>query len=66
MVIYDLDPADATYHDPQLNDWHWDLPSIKKLAVIYDSLINDLHVKVLPHFPDGTKVREIIGTLPNL
>ena len=22
VVIYVLDPADATHHDPQLNDWH--------------------------------------------
>ena len=51
LVIYVLDPADATHHDPQLNERHWDLPGIKKLAVIYDSLINDLYVKVSAHFP---------------
>ena len=65
VVLYVLDLADATNYDPQLNDWHWDLPSIKKLAVIYDSLINDFHVKVSTHLLDGRKVREIIGTLAN-
>ena len=64
-VIYVLDLVDATHHDQQLNDWYWDLPSIKKLVVIYDSLINDLLVKVSAYVQDERKVREIISALAN-
>jgi hypothetical protein len=62
VALYVLDPGDVTHH-PQVGEWHWDLPAVEKLAVLYDSSIDELHVKLSSELPDGRKVREIIGAL---
>lgn len=61
VILYVLDPGDAT-HRPQ-GEWHWDLPEVEKLAVLYESSIDELHVKFSSQLPAGRKVREIIGAL---
>lgn len=65
IVMYILDPGNTSHHDPITKEWDWNLPGIKKLAVLYEASINELHVKISPHLPDGRKVREIIGALAN-
>ena len=63
VVIYILDPGDPS-HRPS-GRWHWNLPGVKKLAVLYQPSISDLHAKFSSHLPEGRKVREIIGSLEN-
>lgn len=63
VVIYVLDPANPTHRIA--NTWKWNIPGAKKLAVLYEPSLNDLHVKISSHLPDGRKVREIIGALEN-
>ena len=68
MVSYILDPDVATHRTTDANNqkiWKWDLPGIKKLAVLYKASLNELHVKISAHIPNGRKVLEIIVALDN-
>ena len=62
VALYVLDPGDVTHH-PQNNEWHWDLSEVEKLAVLYESSIDELHVKFSSQLPEGRRVREIMGAL---
>ena len=64
VVMYILDPENNTHH-PTPVKWHWDLPGVKKIAVLYEPSINELHLKFSTHLPDGRKVRETLGALTN-
>ena len=46
--------------------WQWNLPGAKKMVVIFEPSLNDLHIKMSAHIPEGRKVRELIGALENL
>ena len=35
------------------------------MVVIFEPSLNDLHIKVSAHIPEGRKVRELIGELEN-
>ena len=63
VVIYTWDTGNAAHCDPISVDWHWNVPGIHQIAIIYDPSVNDLHVKVSRHLADAWKVSEIIGTL---
>ncbi|RPB19392.1 hypothetical protein L211DRAFT_853208 [Terfezia boudieri ATCC MYA-4762] len=43
--------------------WNWNVGEVKKLGVLYEASLNELHMKVSSQLPDGRKVREIIGSL---
>jgi hypothetical protein len=64
VVMYILDPENQEHH-PGPGRWNWDCKGAKMLGVIYDPSLNDLHLKVSAHLPDGRKVRQIIGALEN-
>ena len=66
VVMYILDPGNAAHRDPITGQWLWDLHGLKKLAVIYEPSINELHLKLSANIPSGRKVREIIGALQNV
>lgn len=66
IVVYILDPEDPNHRDPTGQQWHWSLPGVKKLLVLYESSLNDLHLKISPYLPVGRKVREVIGALDNV
>ncbi|KAF8423735.1 hypothetical protein BGX38DRAFT_1304784 [Terfezia claveryi] len=62
VVIYILDPEDTVHHLwPRV--WNWNVGGVKKLGVLYEASLNELHMKVSSQLPDGRKVREIIGSL---
>ena len=62
VALYILDLGNLVHH-PQPNQWHWDLPEVEKLTVLFESSINELHIKFSEQLPNGRKVREIIGAL---
>ena len=64
VVMYILDPENATHH-PAAATWHWNLLEVKKIRVLYEPSINELHLKFSANLPDGRKVREIQGALAN-
>ncbi|KAF8426000.1 hypothetical protein EV426DRAFT_710467 [Tirmania nivea] len=64
VVIYILNPDNQVHH-PKAANWNWNIGGVKKLAVLYQPSLNDLHIKVSTHLPDGRKVREIVGALNN-
>jgi len=64
VVIYILDPQDDRHH-PAAGKWNWSAQGVKRLGVLYESSLNQLHCKVSSYRPDGRKVREIIGALKN-
>jgi len=61
VVMYILDPGDQIQHPEGI--WNWVVAGVKTLGVIYEPSLNDLHLKVSSHLPDGRKVREIIVAL---
>ena len=65
LLMYVLDPGNTAHRDPFTKGWNWELPGMKKMAVLHEVTINELHRKISPHLPEGRKVREIIGALTN-
>ena len=68
MVIYILYPNVAMHRTTDANNkkiWKCDLTGIKMLTVLYEPLLNDLHVRISTHIPNGRKVRVIRGALDN-
>ena len=63
VVIYILDSGNNAHHPA--TGWNWNVAEVKKLAVLYDSSVNDIHRKISSELPQGRKVREIIGALAN-
>jgi len=61
VMIYILYSRDQVHHPA--GKWNWDVVVVKTLGVIYELSLNDLHLKVSSHLPDGQKVREIIEAL---
>ncbi|RPB18890.1 hypothetical protein L211DRAFT_853703 [Terfezia boudieri ATCC MYA-4762] len=52
VVIYILDPEDAVHH-PQPRVWNWNVGGVKKLGVLYEASLNELHIKVSSQLPNG-------------
>ena len=68
MVIYILDLDVATHRTTDTNNqkiWKWNPPGIKKLAILYEPSLNNLHVRISTHIQNGRKVGEIIEALDN-
>ena len=65
LVMFVLDVGNTAHRDPFTNAWNWELPGKKKMAVLNEVTINELHRKISPHLLEGRKVREIIGVLTN-
>ena len=64
-----MDPTEPTHRvvDATTNTktWQWNLPGAKKMVVIFEPSLNDLHIKISAHILEGRKVRELIGALEN-
>ena len=64
-----MDPTEPTHRvvDATTNTktWQWNLPGAKKMVVIFEPSLNNLHIKISAHIPEGRKVRELIRALEN-